>query len=205
MLSVRIVTADHYMTAPSPDLDVFYSDFRGCEVKQVPVIRIFGSNATGKKVCLHVHGVFPYIYVPYDGFEPHEREAYRLSSGLDKALNVSLGKSSATTQHVFKISLVSGRPFYGFHEKEHQFFKIYLYNPVMVKRTADLLQSGAVLGKSFQPHEAHLSFILQFFIDFNLYGMNFINLSKVFYRRPQNVIVPLNLSLSTVNISLDDA
>ncbi|XP_046399117.1 DNA polymerase zeta catalytic subunit [Ischnura elegans] len=187
MVSVRIVTADHYMTAPSPNLDVFYSDFRGSEVKQVPVIRIFGSDSKGKKVCLHVHGVFPYIYVPYDGFEPQERKAYRLASGLDKALNVSLGKSNATTQHVYKISLVSGRPFYGYHEKEHQFYKIYLYNPIMVKRTADLLQSGAVLGKSFQPHEAHLSFILQFFIDFNLYGMNLINLSKVFYRRPQNV------------------
>lgn len=32
------------------------------------------------------------------------------------------------------------RPFYGYHKKEHQFLKIYLYNPAMIKRAADLLQ-----------------------------------------------------------------
>ncbi|KAG8223007.1 hypothetical protein J437_LFUL000715, partial [Ladona fulva] len=184
MFSVRIITADHYMCQPLPDLDVIYSDFRGTEVKQVPVIRIFGSTPRGEKVCLHVHGVFPYIYVPYDGLEQKEGEAYRLASSLDKAINVSLGKSNSVTHHVYKISLVSGRPFYGYHSKEHQFFKIFFYNPVMVKRAADLLQSGAVLSKMFQPHEAHLTYILQFFIDFNLYGMNFIDLSEVKFRRP---------------------
>lgn len=34
------------------------------------------------------------------------------------------------------------RPFYGYHEKEHLFFKIYFYNPAIVKRTADLLQAS---------------------------------------------------------------
>jgi hypothetical protein len=32
------------------------------------------------------------------------------------------------------------RPFYGFHSKEHQFFKIYFYNPLMVKKATELLQ-----------------------------------------------------------------
>lgn len=47
MFSVRLVLADHYMSPPIPDLDVGYSEFRGTEVKQVPVIRIFGSTITG--------------------------------------------------------------------------------------------------------------------------------------------------------------
>lgn len=38
------------------------------------------------------------------------------------------------------------RPFYGYHEKEHLFFKIYFYNPAIIKRTADLLQ---VNGSAF--------------------------------------------------------
>lgn len=47
MFSVRLVLADHYMSPPIPELDVVYSEFRGAEVKQVPVIRVFGSTVTG--------------------------------------------------------------------------------------------------------------------------------------------------------------
>jgi hypothetical protein len=47
MFSVRLVVADHYMSPPIPELDVGYSEFRGTEVKQVPVIRVFGSTVTG--------------------------------------------------------------------------------------------------------------------------------------------------------------
>lgn len=39
------------------------------------------------------------------------------------------------------------------------------------------------MGQSFQPHEAHIPFILQFMMDFNIYGMSFINLQNAFYRR----------------------
>lgn len=46
-----------------------------------------------------------------------------------------------------------------------------------------LIQNGAILNKVFQPHEAHIPFILQFFIDFNLYGMSFIDFELVKFRR----------------------
>nr|CAD7571396.1 unnamed protein product [Timema californicum] len=175
--------ADFYMSTPIRTLDVGYSDFRGAEVKQIPVIRVFGSTPTGRKACLHIHGVFPYIYIPYDGSEPHERLAYQVASALDKALNISQGSAASNTQHVYKIILVSGIPFYGYHAREHQFLKIYLYNPLMVKKTAELLQNGAILNKVFQPHEAHLTFILQFMIDYNLFGMSPVNLGAVKFRR----------------------
>ncbi|XP_013401408.1 uncharacterized protein LOC106167234 [Lingula anatina] len=55
----------------------------------------------------------------------------------------------------------------------------------MVKKVADLLQGGAILNKPFQPHETHIPFNLQFFIDYNLYGMNLIHLSAVKFRRSQ--------------------
>lgn len=45
------------------------------------------------------------------------------------------------------------------------------------------LQNGSVLNQSFQPHEAHIPFILQFMMDYNLHGMSMINLSSVKYRR----------------------
>lgn len=40
-----------------------------------------------------------------------------------------------------------------------------------------------MLGQSLQPHEAHLNFTIQFMMDYNLYGMSFMNLSSVKYRR----------------------
>ena len=40
------------------------------------------------------------------------------------------------------------------------------------------LQSGAVLHRSYQPHEVHIPYLLQFFIDFNLQGMNIMHVSS---------------------------
>jgi len=50
-------------------------------------------------------------------------------------------------------------------------------------RVSELLQGGAVMNKSFQPHEAHIPFLLQLFIDYNLYGMNMISLAAVKFRK----------------------
>ncbi|KAK3580288.1 hypothetical protein CHS0354_023528, partial [Potamilus streckersoni] len=44
MFSVRIVTTDYYQADPIPSLDVVYSEFRGAEVKKVPLVRVFGAT-----------------------------------------------------------------------------------------------------------------------------------------------------------------
>ncbi|XP_073349522.1 DNA polymerase zeta catalytic subunit isoform X2 [Pagrus major] len=187
MFAVRIVTADFYLASPIKDLDVCYSEFRESGVKKVPVVRIFGATPAGQKTCLHLHGVFPYIYVPYDGYNQQpERYLRQVAFSIDRALNVAMGNPASSAQHIFKVVLVSGMPFYGYHAKEKHFMKIYLYNPHMVKRVCELLQSGAVMNKSYQPHEAHIPFLLQLFIDYNLYGMNLLNLTAVKFRRCHN-------------------
>lgn len=177
LFSVRIVVADFYMHRPIPGLDPTYSDFRGQELKSLPVIRIFGSDSNGDKVCMHVHGVFPYFYIPYESSTlcNVDQIVYQIAASLDKAINISLGQTQSQNQHVFKIQLVKGIPYYGYHGKEHQFLKIFLYNPRFIKKAANLLQSGAILGRVFQPHESHVPYILQFFIDYNLYGMSFLH------------------------------
>ncbi|XP_025268899.1 uncharacterized protein LOC105259473 [Camponotus floridanus] len=182
MFSITLVNIDSYQASPIPELDVTFSEFRGSEIRKVPIIRIFGSTVTGKKTCLHIHGVFPYMYVPCTIQENTDSYAYQLAASIDSALNKSFGSTLSTNQHVYKIQRVSGIPFYGYHEKEHLFFKIYFYNPAIIKRTADLLQNGAILNQTLQPYEAHIPYILQFMIDYNLYGMNLINLNNIKYR-----------------------
>uniref|UniRef100_A0A8C7PPN6 DNA polymerase zeta catalytic subunit n=1 Tax=Oncorhynchus mykiss TaxID=8022 RepID=A0A8C7PPN6_ONCMY len=197
MFAVRIVTADYYLASPLKDLDVCYNEFRESDVKKVPVVRVFGATPAGQKTCLHLHGIFPYLYVPYDGYG-QQAESYlrQVAFSIDRALNVSMGNPSSNTQHVFKVALVSGMPFYGYHAMERKFMKIYLYNPQMVKRVCELLQGGAVMNKHYQPHEAHIPYLLQLFIDYNLYGMNLINLGAVKFRRSHPLKSPCTSRLS---------
>lgn len=60
-----------------------------------------------------------------------------------------------------------------------------MFNPRFVRRAANLLQNGAILNKNFHPHESHVPYILQFMIDYNLYGMSFLHvpLEIVKFRR----------------------
>lgn len=75
-------------------------------------------------------------------------------------------------------------PFYGYHPKEHQFLKIQFYNPQLTKKAASLLQNAAICGRVLQSFESHIPYILQFFMDYNLYGMSFVhvNTEHIVYR-----------------------
>ena len=56
---------------------------------------------------MHVHGVFPYLYVPYDHAAPADRFLRQFAASVDKAVNVALGRSTSNSQHVYKVALVS--------------------------------------------------------------------------------------------------
>ncbi|KAL2009094.1 hypothetical protein VTN00DRAFT_7288 [Thermoascus crustaceus] len=92
---VRLNCIDHYQAVPSefdPPLPYGYDTSRGNDRPKVPVIRVFGSTETGQKVCAHIHGAFPYLYVEYDGsLDPDEvNSAIRtLHLSIDHALAVS--------------------------------------------------------------------------------------------------------------------
>ena len=72
---------------------------------QIPIIRIFGTDADGIKTCMHVHGVLPYLYIPYNGGDGDDadRFTYQVATSLDKALNISLGQSNSNAEHIFKV------------------------------------------------------------------------------------------------------
>jgi hypothetical protein len=57
ILSVKIVTVDYYNTQPIPNLDITHSEFRGNDIKSVPIIRVFGITKKKKKICMNIHNV----------------------------------------------------------------------------------------------------------------------------------------------------
>lgn len=64
---VRLNNVDNYQAKPS-GLDPPLPSIRPGQVpRTVPVIRVYGATETGQKVCAHIHGVFPYLYVEYTG------------------------------------------------------------------------------------------------------------------------------------------
>ena len=72
----------------------------------VALPELFGSAQT----CLHIHGIFPYMYVPKPKGEVGDGYIYQLAASIDKALNISFmsadsaGKSNSNLQHVYKAS-----------------------------------------------------------------------------------------------------
>ena len=108
LFSCRIVKIDFYLTAPIKDFDICYCQFRSNAVEKVPVIRIFGATSSGQKTCLHIHGAFPYIYVPCGTANPSDGYLRQLCGSIDHALQMSLGAGSKPVQHVFKAVVVKG-------------------------------------------------------------------------------------------------
>ncbi|KAL4953607.1 hypothetical protein BDW69DRAFT_153369 [Aspergillus filifer] len=189
---VRLNCVDHYQANPS-DLDPPLPYKEGNSEKsyrpKVPVIRIFGTTETGQKICVHVHGAFPYLYVQYDGDLSPEAvrfAARNLHISIDHALAVSYRRNAYDKKAAFvaHITLVKGVPFYGYHVGYRFFFKIYLLNPIYTTRLADLLLQGAVMKRPLQPYESHMQYVPQWMCDYSLYGCAFMKCSKAKFRSP---------------------
>lgn len=58
-LRIRVNQID-YIVEPAGPLD-------NTALPKAPVVRIYGDSSVGKKACLHVHEVYPYFFIDYDG------------------------------------------------------------------------------------------------------------------------------------------
>ncbi|EKG11632.1 hypothetical protein MPH_11125 [Macrophomina phaseolina MS6] len=189
----RLNCVDHYQAAPT-EFDPKLQRGLGLSSQhhdgyQVPVVRAFGATETGQKVCAHIHGALPYLYLEYnESLEQDAVDAYiqRLRISIDHALAVSYRRNAydGKSRFVAHITLVKGVPFFGYHVGYKFFLKVYLLNPLNMSRLADLLQQGAILAKVMQPHESHLQYLLQWMCDYNLYGCAYIDCAKVKFRSP---------------------
>ncbi|CZR64127.1 probable catalytic subunit of DNA polymerase zeta UPR-1 [Phialocephala subalpina] len=192
LFRLRLNNIDHYQSTPTRFDPLLRNNIKPSQLQKepkVPVIRVFGATETGQKVCAHIHGAFPYLYIEYTGsltLDDVGAYVHRLHLSIDFALAVSYRRNTydGNAKFVARITLVKGIPFYGFHVGYRYYLKIYMLNPMVMTRLSDLLRQGVVMKKVFQPYEAHLQYLLQWMADYNLYGCGFIDSKTVTFRSP---------------------
>ncbi|GAC92644.1 hypothetical protein PHSY_000198 [Pseudozyma hubeiensis SY62] len=188
---VRLINIDHILTAPTP-LDRTQCAFNaeGHTLRKVPILRIFGATPAGQRVCVHIHNVYPYCYIQYKGsLEPDDvlRYIHRLGRELNAAMAASLRRNPhdpELNQFVAAIHLCKGVNFYGYHVGYAYFLKISFVDPAHNYRIAAILESGGVMKTGFQPFEIHIRYQLQFMLDYNIFGCDYLDLDDVRFRLP---------------------
>ena len=188
---VRLINIDHVLTFPGP-LDRTECPFNaeGQPLRKVPVLRIFGATPAGQRVCMHVHNVYPYCFIRYKAsLEPDFvlRYIHRLGRELNAALAASLRRNPddpESNQFIAAIHLCKGTDFYGYHVGYQYFLKISFIDPSVSYRLAAVLESGGVMRTPFQPFEIHIRYQLQFMLDYNIFGCDFIDLDDCQFRQP---------------------
>ncbi|KAK9458983.1 uncharacterized protein V1516DRAFT_681707 [Lipomyces oligophaga] len=156
---------------------------------KVPIVNFYGISDTDQNVCAHIHGVYPYLFVSYSGSTDAKLVSayiFDLYNAINNALAAAfhLDNSNEFQNFVGNIVLCRAVPFYGFHVGWCNYLKIYMLSPSHMGRLAELLRGGSILNTVFEIFEAHIPYVLQFLIDFNLYGCGWMNLSKVRFRSP---------------------
>ena len=70
LFRVRLNCVDFYQATPTefdPHFQKNHGSSQQKNAPKVPVIRVFGATETGQKVCAHIHGALPYLYLDYEG------------------------------------------------------------------------------------------------------------------------------------------
>lgn len=209
---LRITHITSTMSQPIPTLRPHYVPSHlatacppGVLPAQLPVLRIFGTTPSLQKICANIHLCYPYFYVPYpmDSTDPLRPErvvklCQRFAVSLNHAICLAMrqnptgqatnartgGGADPKHLHVVSVMLVKGVPFYGYHIGHSYFLKISLVNPSRIYVALEQLRKPVVLGREWQPHEAHMNHVLQFMCDFDLYGCGWLDLGGGTFREP---------------------
>lgn len=200
LLSVRIVHIDHY----SHNLQSYSTSLpfqaarltHSSPTQKLPVIRIFGSTPAGQSVCVHLHGLRPYLYIPLSPTIPSS-ETFSYTARLRAALESALRSAYLTDlpdnpqndiEFLADIEPVLRKDIYGFHPHHRIFLKIHTYAPRTIQRIATIIAQNGLPSDLIPPrtqvYAAHIPFVMQTLIDHGLAGMAYINLSNVRFRKP---------------------
>lgn len=192
---------DHYMAYPTSLDRTHGSSLPLKKFHKVPVIRIFGCLRTGHQVLCHVHGIFPYFFVKYDGKEDDtsiiiNEKCAKLHQLLEQILRDKMKSKGSRNDkqdetnlnelvYIANVSVVKGVPFYGYHVGWTPFYKISLLNPSLSEQVCNIIREQNVLqnGQN-EVYESQFPYLLKFTADFNLFACSWINFKKVYFRAP---------------------
>lgn len=212
-MHVQLNDYDFYLAKPG-SLDPHHgSSLPMNQFLRVPVVRVYGFLPTGHQVLCHVHGVFPYIFIRYDGQESdsaatinqkcaqlHNTLEIKSQLSMIKKKDIKQAKQNITDlKYIANVSVVKGVPFYGFHVGYSFFYKISLLDAGFVNRLSDLIRNGKMFNKKVETFESHIPYLLQFSADFNLFGCSWMDFDQCFFRKPV-----LNTALDLNKILYDD-
>ena len=123
----------------------------------------------------------------YSDFDPVDAYIQKLHLSIDLSLAVAYRRNPHdpnSNTYVARITLCKGVPMYGFHVGWRFYLKIYMLNPAYMQRLADILRDGSIMGRSMQPYEVHIPYLLQFMADYGLYGCGWVECQSVTFRNP---------------------
>ncbi|XP_022689423.1 DNA polymerase zeta catalytic subunit-like isoform X2 [Varroa jacobsoni] len=180
VLSCSVLIVDSYQTDPVPGLDETFASATKTQLHKVPVLRVFGIDVEnkGRKVCVHIHRVYPYLCIAMGSDVPDDRRKNTFVEALEKALNEH---AKVARHRVVEATFFKGRKFYGYHADEEVFLQIAFSDPRTIKRASEVITSGQV-GSPMPVFEAHIPFNLQFMIDNQIQGMNLLHIGKCQFR-----------------------
>lgn len=175
---------------------------------KVPVMRVFGATSDGLSCCAHIHGAFQYFYVPYTGPDLRPCETEPFIADLFRRINLEMHtrrnrgeKLPDDCSFVANVVLCKAVPFYGYHVGWRYYLKIVVVDPSHTGKLVDLFRGG-VFGKGLKPCESHLSYILQFFCDFNLHGCGWLDTCRYLVRQQEcQSTAELEVDLQVENIT----
>ncbi|KAK2976052.1 hypothetical protein RJ640_024780, partial [Escallonia rubra] len=98
--------------------------------------------------------------------------------------DIDVSYSSFQVRNYFGVILSKKWNYIGGKVNEVPVIRVYGSTPAGQKTCLHVHRGGAVLDKILQPYESHIPFLLQFLIDYNLYGMGHLHVSKMKFRHP---------------------
>ena len=115
-----------------------------------------------------------------------ENTFYRFNDKLKSYKKQEYKKSNYDQEQlIHSIEIVTGyNSVYGYHnDKNTLFLKFTIYNPWRIQKLKELLWSGHIMNYRFQSFEAHLTYFMKLYTDWDLYGMDFIKISNFKFRK----------------------
>jgi DNA polymerase zeta len=140
--SMRLIEVEPCTSAPLHGFDETWSSLEGRPIHKVPLLRLYGTTPAGQKCSVTVHNVYPYFFInipdsvliQHDTFEKLTAYALQLAHSLNKATNLNLQSKKPDGQFVHMVSIVQGKPFYGFNPDNELFFKVFMCVPTILHK-----------------------------------------------------------------------